>query len=93
MAPPIEVLGDWDILTEEGFARAKEAVLDADHTHFAFPSRSFSRARRSDDHGLMLVIRSEERPEGWGHLTAEEGNKILEKVIAFVYLVEEAGKT
>ena len=89
---PLDVQGNWDILQEEGFERAKQVVLKADHTHFAFPCRSFSRARRVDNYGSVPVIRSDERPEG-GHPTAEEGNKILEKVIALIYLAEEVGKT
>eukprot|EP00913_Durusdinium_trenchii_P033134 g31021.t2 len=90
---PLDVMEDWDILTDEGFVKAKGAVLSADHTHMAFPCRSFSRARRQDGHGSVPVIRSDSRPEGWGHPTAEEGNRILERVIALIYLVEEAGKT
>ena len=90
---PLDVMEDWDILTDEGFEKAKGAVLDADHTHMAFPRRSFSRARRQDGHGSVPVIRSDSRPEGWGHPTAEEGNRILERVIALIYLIEEAGKT
>eukprot|EP00913_Durusdinium_trenchii_P032307 g30249.t1 len=90
---PLDVQGDWNVLEEEGFARARQAVLKADHTHLAFPCRSFSRARRVDGYGAVPVIRTDERPEGWGHPTAEEGNRILEKVIALIYVIEEAEKT
>lgn len=90
---PLDVMGNWDILTEEGFEKAKKAVVDADHTHIAFPCRSFSRARRSDNYGSGQVVRTEDWPEGWGHPIAEDRNQILERALALIYLIEDAGKT
>lgn len=75
------------------YEHAKKAVVNADHTHIAFPRRSFSRTRRSDSYGSVQVVRTEEWPEGWGYPIPEEGNKILERVLALIYLIEDAGKT
>ena len=71
---PLDQHGGWDILTDDGFAQAKELVSKADHAHLAFPCRSFSTARRSDQHGDVPVIRSSEKPDGWG-FTACSGRK------------------
>lgn len=44
---------------------------NADWTHAAFPCKSFTRARRTDQFGTVEPVRSESHPEGWGHPLAE----------------------
>ena len=90
---PLDQHGGWDILTDDGFAQAKELVSKADHAHLAFPCRSFSTARRSDQHGDVPVIRSSEKPDGWGSPLAVEGNLILERAIILAFLLLDKGST
>lgn len=90
---PLDIMEEWDILSDSGFEAACKAVGEADHTHMAFPCRSYTRARRSDEHGSVPVIRSDACPQGWGHPTAEEGNRILERCVALAKLCIEKGKT
>ena len=71
---------EWDILNDEHFEAAKEWAENADHTHFAPPCKSMTRARRGDKHGKVQVIRSDKQPEGWGHPKAIEGNRIAERL-------------
>lgn len=89
---PQDLYHEWDILSEEGFNKAKQWVEEADWTHAAFPCKSFSRARRSDMHGTVEVIRSDERPEGWGHWLAEEGNEVLKRTVALGFRAHGRGK-
>ena len=90
---PLDIHGGWDILTEDGLKRAEQAVIDSDHAHIAWPCRSFTRARRSDEHGEVEVIRSDERPEGWNHPLAVEGNEHLSRVSKLVLLARLHGTT
>lgn len=71
---------EWDILNDEHFEAAKVWAENADHTHFAPPCKSMTRARRADKHGKVQVIRSDQQPEGWGHPKAIEGNRIAERL-------------
>ena len=90
---PQDLYHQWDILTDEGFAKAEEWVEEADHTHIAFPCRSFTRSRRTDEHAVVLVVRTDTHPEGWGHPIAEEGNQILNRVAKLVFKALERRKT
>lgn len=90
---PLDIHGGWDILTEDGLKRAEQAVIDSDHAHIAWPCRSFTRGRRSDEHGEVEVIRSDERPEGWNHPLAVEGNEHLSRVSKLVLLARLHGTT
>lgn len=72
----------WDITTPEGFAAALQASDKADFCHLAVPCKSFTRARRKDRHGSVPVVRSEEKPGGWGHPTADTGNDIAKRAVA-----------
>ena len=89
---PKDIYDNWDIRTEEGFQAACTAVDEADWTHAAFPCKSFSRARRSDQYGTAVEVRSDSHPEGWGHPLAEEGNDILKRTIALGFRATERGK-
>eukprot|EP00435_Cladocopium_sp_Y103_P028266 s2421_g7.t1 len=83
----------WNILDDEHFERARVWVRSAHHTHMAPPCKSFTRARRSDKHGKVEVIRSPEKPTGWGHPMAEEGNKVAERVAILLDEAESSGGT
>ena len=77
---PLELYDGWDVLTPEVLEEARKAAREADHLHVALPCRSYTRARRVDAHGAVATVRSDERPEGWGHPVAEEGNRHLEAI-------------
>ena len=72
----------WDITTPEGFAAALRASDEADFCHLAVPCKSFTKARRKDRHGTVPVVRSDERPGGWGRPTADAGNDIAKRAVA-----------
>ena len=88
---PLELYDGWDVLTPEGLEEARKAAREADHLHVAIPCRSFTRARRVDAHGVVATVRSDERPEGWGHPVAEEGNRHLEAIEVIVMEAARAG--
>ena len=90
---PLEEYYGWDVLSESGFDQAKAAVLEASHVHIAFPCHSFTRARRSDQHGAVEQVRSDKHPEGWGHPVAEKGNAILVKAVALAWIALDNGAT
>eukprot|EP00438_Fugacium_kawagutii_P004240 Skav233304 [mRNA] locus=scaffold3742:106372:119257:- [translate_table: standard] len=46
------------------------------------PCRTFTRARRQDHHGTVPVLRTDERPEGFGDPDSEEGNLIADRTAA-----------
>lgn len=91
--PPLERHHGWEIETAEGMKLALDSVERADHVHIAWPCRSFSRARRSDEHGEVEVVRSSESPMGWGHPVAEEGNGHLDRVEKICAHAENHGAT
>ena len=70
---PLELYDGWDVLTPEGLEEARNLGRDADHVHVAIPCRSYTKARRSDQHGHVAT-------EGWGQPVAEEGNRHLAAV-------------
>lgn len=90
---PLDIYEGWDILTEEGYQYAESLVKEADHTHMAFPCRSFTPARRSDEFGSVPVVRSLKKPEGWGHYIAEEGNRHLQAVVRLCLVARSLGHT
>ena len=71
---PLDQHGGWDILTDDGFAQAKELVSKADHAHLAFPCRSFF-------HGTKIrstwrcSCHSQFGEAGWMGFTACSGRK------------------
>ena len=69
---PLDGYYNWDIFVDADFDRAKEAVKRG-------PRAFGNRARRTDSHGAVEVIRSEKHPLGWGHPLAEQGNKLAER--------------
>ena len=90
---PQDLYHQWDILSPQGFAMAEEWVDKADHVHLAFPCRSFTRSRRTDQHAIVLVVRNDRFPEGWGHPISEEGNQILNPVGKLTFKAVERRKT
>ena len=86
---PLDDYYGWNILNDAEFEKTKQLVKEADHVHIAFPCRSFTRARRTDEFGFVQELRSEEKPEGWGLPLAEEGNRHLERTAALCLHAEE----
>ena len=80
---------DWDIRRDDHFEEAKKWAREADHCHLAPPCKSMTRARRSDEFGVVEVIRSDQQPMGWGHPLAEEGNLIAERTAILIDLASE----
>lgn len=90
---PLDQHGGWDIKTEAGMQQAEDMVVEADHNHMAFPCRSFSSARRSDEHGEVPVVRTLECRDGWGMDISEEGNEILKRSISLAFRGMDKGST
>eukprot|EP00913_Durusdinium_trenchii_P002195 g2027.t1 len=90
---PLELYDGWDVLTPEGLEEARKAAREADHLHVAIPCRSYTRARRVDAHGAVATVRSDERPEGWGHPVAEKGNRHLEAIEIILMEAARSGCT
>ena len=87
-----DVYENWDILSADGFTEAMAWAQEADYVHMAIPCRSFTKARRSDQYGTVEVVRSEQRPEGWGHPLATEGNDIAKRCVEIAKVVRARGK-
>ena len=85
--------GEWNIHDDCHFSKAIELCKVADHAHFAPMCRTFTMARRDDEHGEVRQLRSMEYPEGWGDPEAEEHNKMVVKLVALCQLLQKGGKT
>jgi hypothetical protein len=73
---------DWDVTVDSDFEFALGWSGETDFIHFAPPCGTFSAARRTDQYGKVEVLRSPERPEGFGHPLAEEANLIASRAAA-----------
>ena len=49
--------------------------------HMAPPCRTFTKARRTDEHGTVKALRSKERPEGFGDDQTVEANTITDRCV------------
>ena len=83
----------WDILDDKHYEAALDVCSEVDHCHFAPPCRSLTRARRSDEHGVSKVLRSDECPEGWGDKEAVEGNAIAARTVMLILRLLTRGRT
>ena len=59
--------------------------------HAAPPCKTFSPARRADQHGCARVLRSQARPEGFGAEATEVANKLASRTAALAQAMAEAG--
>ena len=87
---PLDGFEGWDILTDDGLQQGLDLCDRLDHGHTAPPCRTYTRARRSDEHGVVKVLRSDAKPEGWGDPEAEEANKIVARMILLVLRLTES---
>lgn len=86
--------GEWNILDDRDYDQAVGLCRDEiDHGHFAPPCRTLSRARRTDEHGSVPVLRDDEHPEGWGSAEAEEGNQIVARMVLLCLMLVARGAT
>ena len=90
---PLDGYEGWDILTDEGLQQGLDLCETLDRGHMAPPCRTYTRARRSDERGVVKILRSDEKPEGWGDAEAEEANKIVARTILLVLKLTERGRT
>ena len=72
----------WDITDDSHFEFALGWSNETDYIHLAPPCGTFSSARRSDKWGSVEVLRTRERPEGFGSPLAEEANTIASRAAA-----------
>lgn len=90
----LDAYDSWNILDDEDYDRAKELCRGGlDHGHFAPPCRTLTEARRDDEHGSVKVLRSFDRPEGFGDPEADEANKVVERMVVLCLLLHAAGRT
>ena len=62
--------------------------------HGGPPGKTFSRARRSDEHGSAKVLRSERYPQGLPHVHDDrvaEGNRLASRFARLAATVQRAG--
>ena len=57
-----------------------------DWKHFAPPCRTYTKARRTDKHGKVKRLRSEEKPEGFGCEDTKAANSLVDRT---TYLCEK----
>ena len=55
----------WNILDDDDFQVRVQVCEEVDHAHFAPPCRTLTRARRTDEYGVVPVL-SDKSPERWG---------------------------
>ncbi len=79
-----------DVGLDEDF----QLLLDSqeDWMHAAPPCRSFTKARRADQYATVKVLRSVERPEGFGCSATTLANKLVNRVAEKAMLLHSSGK-
>ena len=85
--------GAWNILDDEHFESGKQVCREVDHGHMAPPCRTLTMARRSDEHGVAKMLRSNDYPEGWGDLEAVEANLVIARMVVLVLILHNQGAT
>ena len=87
--PPGEILNkDFDLRDDECLsATADKVPKKVLWLHGAPPCHTFTFARRDDEWGKVPVLRSEERPEGFGDEKCEEANLLARRMAALAELV------
>ena len=85
--------GQWDILNDEHYQVATDLVENIDHGHFAPPCRTLTSARRSDEYGTAKILRSEDRPEGWGDKEAVLANAVVARMVILCLKLAKRGST
>lgn len=79
--PPHDEFYGSDLQDDEEFvAMAEQTPEDLpDWKHFAPPCRTFTKARRTDKHGKVKRLRSEEKPEGFGCEDTKAANSLVDR--------------
>ena len=81
---------DWDLSNDDHFDAALRSVPSWNWLHGAPPCGTFSKARRTDEHGSVAELRSPWRPAGYGDPRAEEANVLARRQAALAKVVFEA---
>jgi hypothetical protein len=68
-----------DVGCDEGFAKLLK--VRATWVHGAPPCKTFSRARRSDQFASAKILRTEDRPQGFGSEAADVANKLALRML------------
>ena len=86
--PPHDEFYGSDLQDDEEFvAMAEQTPEDLpDWKHFAPPCRTYTKARRTDKHGKVKRLRSEEKPEGFGCEDTKAANSLVDRA---AYLCEK----
>ena len=73
------------------FEESKNICESVDHAHMAPPCRTLTKSCRSDEHGTVKVLRSEEYPDGWGDNEAVEANLVISRMVILCLLLHRSG--
>ena len=74
----------WNILKDEDFEIGMKICEEVDHAHFAPTCKTLTRSRRTDEHGTVPVLRSDNNPEGWGNGQTEDANRVISRMVMIV---------
>ena len=82
---PFDEINGGDFANDDQYAEAlrKAEAEDLDWPHFAPPCKSFTKARRDDEWGKVPILRSEEKPEGFGCEMTLAANQLADRTAAF----------
>ena len=91
---PHDELYGSDLGKEEEFLEMVDEPPEdtPDWKHLAPPCRTFTKARRDDEHGRCKQLRSEGKPEGFGDPQAEEANVLADRTVAICEKQDDLGK-
>ena len=81
------------ILDDEHFESGKQVCREIDHDHMAPapPCRTLTMARRSNEHGVAKMLRSNDYPEGWGEFEAVEASLVIARMVVLVLILHNQG--
>ena len=82
---------DQDLLQDDFLHHCVGMARKAYWLHQAPPCRTFTRARRSDKWAKVKVLRTDERPEGFGAPETEQANELARRAVFLARCVMEGG--
>ena len=79
----------WNILEDDHLVAVTRQTGEVTWLHAAPPCRTFTKARRTDEHGTVPILRDCWHPEGYSQPQVLEANEVAKRTAA---LAEEAYK-